>query len=712
MTRYLSSFLILRFVSAYIFFSCFVLNKINAQCSTCSATTFNVDLSAAIDTTYSVQSVRNGNCCTGSNCIRFNITINFGSSFVNFSVANPSPSGSAYYQIDCGPQTSIGFPVCVSGMTNVCIIYCKPGNDNPTYTITTSAAIRATADIYLREGCTGTMSVIGLQLATTTWTSIFPGLPGDYNSFLSCVSGCASTNVTPQAGAPPYIDYQVTGTKVCSGLASDTIRVYNVSPLTVSILPANPTICGSNSIVLTATPNGGAPPYKYLWNNGIPSQSITVNATGNYSVAISDKTNCPPVSQTVTVAAGATPNAPTATNNGPLCIAENLNLTASTVSGALYSWSGPNAFTSKSQNPVINNVGLNDAGIYSVTATVNGCSSTIATTTVTIRPVAVMPAVSSNAPLCDGDKLLLNTLLVQGMLYSWSGPNGFASTQYNPVINNVSLLNEGIYTLTITGCTTASNTTDVMVKPAPSTPIVSNNSPVCVGKTLNLTAGSNPGATYNWTGPNSFTSSVQNPVINNVTSLYAGTYNVFSFENGCNSSNAASVVIINPGPLVNAGPDRFVLENQTITLVPVVNGMNLQYLWTPNLYLSSDMILSPVVTGINDQVYVLKITDADGCSNEDDVSVKVLRSIIIPNTFTPNNDGINDTWIIKNLEEYPDCRVQVFNRYGQLVYESKGYPKPWDGTYNGLSMPFGTYYYIIEPGFGIKAFTGYVTIIK
>jgi hypothetical protein len=66
-----------------------------AQCGSCSATTFNVDLSANTDTVYTIQSVRNGNCCTRSNCVRFNITLNPGANFVNFSVASPAPNGSA-----------------------------------------------------------------------------------------------------------------------------------------------------------------------------------------------------------------------------------------------------------------------------------------------------------------------------------------------------------------------------------------------------------------------------------------------------------------------------------------------------------------------------------------------------------------------------------------------------------------------------------------
>ena len=114
----------------------------------------------------------------------------------------------------------------------------------------------------------------------------------------------------------------------------------------------------------------------------------------------------------------------------------------------------------------------------------------------------------------------------------------------------------------------------------------------------------------------------------------------------------------------------------------------------------------------DETLYTLKVTDINGCEATDDVLIRVLKNFRIPNTFTPNHDGINDNWIIKNLSDYPEAFVQVFNRYGQLVFESRGYAKPWDGTMNGKELPFGTYYYIIEPGNGRKPYTGYVTIIK
>ena len=216
------------------------------------------------------------------------------------------------------------------------------------------------------------------------------------------------------------------------------------------------------------------------------------------------------------------------------------------------------------------------------------------------------------------------------------------------------------------------------------------------------------------------TSALSGPGITSGTNIFnpaiagVGTHSIrytYTSNNGCVDYKEQSITIY-PIVNVNAGPDRTVLEAATITMQPIVTGNALQYLWTPNQYLNDNTILNPVVSGVQDITYTLSVTGTGGCIFSDQVFVKVLKFPNIPNTFTPNNDGINDTWIIDQLSDYPNVRVQVFNRYGQLVFESKGYTKPWDGTMNGKSLPFGTYYYVIEPGNGRKPVTGYVTLIK
>jgi len=92
--------------------------------------------------------------------------------------------------------------------------------------------------------------------------------------------------------------------------------------------------------------------------------------------------------------------------------------------------------------------------------------------------------------------------------------------------------------------------------------------------------------------------------------------------------------------------------------------------------------------------------------------VKVLKLPTVPNIFSPNGDGVHDLWEIQYLSSYPGCTVDIFNRYGQPVFHSVGYNKPWDGTVNGKPVPVGTYYYIVEPKNGRQKMTGYVDVIR
>ncbi len=189
-------------------------------------------------------------------------------------------------------------------------------------------------------------------------------------------------------------------------------------------------------------------------------------------------------------------------------------------------------------------------------------------------------------------------------------------------------------------------------------------------------------------------------------------YIVNSF--GCHSDTLAKPFTVHPYPVVNAGVDRTILEFGSVKLDPTVTGNDLEYLWTPNLYFSNNnRVKQPTASLVKDDItYTLTVTASGGCAASDKVFVKVLKFPQIPNTFTPNGDGINDVWRIEYLDTYPNCRVQVFTRTGQQVFESKGYGTPWNGTKQGKELPFDTYYYIIEPGNGRDPITGYVTIVK
>lgn len=215
--------------------------------------------------------------------------------------------------------------------------------------------------------------------------------------------------------------------------------------------------------------------------------------------------------------------------------------------------------------------------------------------------------------------------------------------------------------------------------------------------------------TYTFLGKGVSASGVFDPLsagVGNQTVTY-----VFTAQNGC-ADTVSKTIIVNQTPKADAGKDVLLLEGAGSKLNATASGNNLIYKWTPSLGLDFDNILNPVARPTVNTIYKLTVTSADGCTNADEVTVTVLKAPVIPNTFTPNNDGINDVWNILNLDSYPTVTVEIFNRYGAQVYYSKGYSIPWDGRYKGAELPVGTYYYIITPGSGRDKVAGPITIIR
>jgi len=185
-------------------------------------------------------------------------------------------------------------------------------------------------------------------------------------------------------------------------------------------------------------------------------------------------------------------------------------------------------------------------------------------------------------------------------------------------------------------------------------------------------------------------------------------------DNGT-ATDSAKVTIStkNSPPVANAGPDKKITEGQSVQLNGVASGDVQSYFWTPAQFIDNVNLLTPTVNPGTDFTYTLHVQSGNGCGvASDNVFVRVFRKINIPNAFSPNGDGINDVWNIAELITYPESVTKVFNRYGQLIFYSNGYAKPWDGTFNGKPLPFGVYYYIIDRKNDFPLLNGSLTIIR
>ena len=359
-------------------------------------------------------------------------------------------------------------------------------------------------------------------------------------------------------------------------------------------------------------------------------------------------------------------------------------------------------------------------GSYNVKLLVaaNGCNDSLIKTVVVYPKPTVGFAVNDVVQCLVGNNFVFSnsSIISSGTLqYNWSLGDGSGGNQTNPV-HHFSAANPYTVQLIATsnmGCkdSTKENVT-VLINPKAA--FVVNNSTQCFN-TNNFVFTNNSiapaGTNYFWNFGDGNNSSTFSPV-----KVYANAMNYkvtlyLSSTNGCSSDTATTSVSVIPNPIVNAGPDLVVQEGKTVIINAIVTNA-LTFKWTPRTYLSSEGVKTPLTAPKQNIGYRLTATGTNGCTGYDSVYVKILKPLNIPNVFSPNGDGTNDTWVIKSLADYPGCTVEVFNRYGSQVFISNGYAKPWDGTYKGNQLPVATYYYIVDPKNGLDKVTGYVVILR
>ncbi|HMI05611.1 MAG TPA: PKD domain-containing protein [Pedobacter sp.] len=185
----------------------------------------------------------------------------------------------------------------------------------------------------------------------------------------------------------------------------------------------------------------------------------------------------------------------------------------------------------------------------------------------------------------------------------------------------------------------------------------------------------------------------------------------FEADNRCSEMKTQTITVY-PIPLANYTRDVFIYAGEKKQLDLSATGADLTYKWEPAINLDKDNVQNPVVTADRERTYTVTIRSSQGCVIIEKIYVHVIPEVDTHNAFSPNGDGINDTWVLKNIEIYLNSTVEIFNRYGHRVYYSKGFYKPFDGNYKDQALSVGTYYYIINPNNGRKILTGSLTLIR
>jgi gliding motility-associated-like protein len=354
------------------------------------------------------------------------------------------------------------------------------------------------------------------------------------------------SNANPLIVSPTITStYIVTATDTngCFYTATSTVTVNQ--PVICSAGP-NVNICLGDTTQLNAT--GGI---NYSWspplglnNSTISNPLSSTSTTTNYTVTVTDINNC---TNTDDVLITVYPNPDADFSVSLACVNNPTQFTDLSIGGGSnLSWNFGDGHTSTLTNPVHSYTTVGNFTVTLITTNSFGCNSVLSIP-VTVSALPATPILESNSPICAGNEVILSTTAFGDLNYLWSGPNGFNNTQQNISILNANESNSGTYTLYVTnnntGCVSKDTTINIIVYSTPATPKIAATSQLCYGDTLLLTTGS-IAETYLWSGPNAYTSDLQNPYLIEITDNEVGIYTLtISNSNGCTAQDTTTVFI-------------------------------------------------------------------------------------------------------------------------------------------------------------------------
>lgn len=472
--------------------------------------------------------------------------------------------------------------------------------------------------------------------ATTTTSGVTYSWTGP-QGYTSSIQNATRTGLNNNSAG----DYIVTATlNGCSRMDTTTVSIINAPNKPVAT--ANNPLCEGETLALKSTTTTSGVTYHWDGPTAFSSTQQNANRTniqlsdaGDYIVAVT-KNGCTTKDTIDIVVTPILTVNPTISVNPGTTVCPTTDLTFSVQNpqtGASYTWTGPNGFSSNGATPTLNDSKKIDSGYYKVVVSLNACSmgedSVFVNITDTIQP----PVLTGNGPVCEGDTLRLNAATIYGgtgVTFTWYEASGGSFTgNFNRLTyNNAALTDGGQYVvqLGVNGCT-AYDTLNVTVKPTPPAPTLSNDGPVCEGENINLTATNTmSGVSYSWSGPNGYYSNTQNPTITNTQLNEAGTYYATSTLNGCESANGSTTVVVNPTPNPQIISDKQEICEGSGMVLTATGNVAGTYSWSaPNNQSSASATITINNATLSETgIYTVEVTSSQGCKGTDTQYVEVI----------------------------------------------------------------------------------------
>ncbi len=523
----------------------------------------------------------------------------------------------------------------------------------------------------------------------------------------------SQTDVSNPLASPTVTTTYVVRAQNASGTceATDTVRVH-VETLTMGISPDD-TICNGFGTQIMAI-GGGT--YDWSPKDGTLNQTDIANPTASptvtttYNVHITTPSGICEGDTFVTVVVDEL--VAVADPDFFLCVGSSGMLGVNAPGGISYQWTpATNLDDATSATPTVSAT-QDVSQLYTVTVTnANGCTDSDEQL-VTVGDIIVTATAAS--PICLGTSSQLNA--TGGMNYSWMPTTNLSNSQIaDPLFTPTETGTYNFDVIATDGGGNCPDTTSVTVIVDAAYADAGADTIICIGETTTLNGGE--GVRYSWS-PSTFLSdsTVSNPEVSPTAGPITYTLTVYS-EYGCMASD--EVVVDISEVTVDAGIDPgLILEGEEVSLQATTNGSFISWtdLGTEDTIFSGPLAGNEVIRLLPAESTVYEVVSWNdlGCEDRSTVSVIVLPPIRIPNVFTPNDDGINDSWEITNIENYVNAEIKVINRWGNDVFKYKGvYEGTFDGNNGrGIPLPVGTYYFEVELNFRDLRYGGDVTILR
>ncbi len=414
------------------------------------------------------------------------------------------------------------------------------------------------------------------------------------------------------------------------------------------------------------------------------------NAVANYNVKliVTDVNGCKDsITKTINTAGVMLAEAG---NDTTLCVSGQTSIALNGYGTGNYLWSPAAVLNNNTiQNPIAT---INTSTkFYLTTSNGLGCSA-LDSVTITVNQNPIVKTLADTA-ICKNANLVLTTFGATNYVWSpgvYVNDSIIASPQFIDSVSRILIVTG----TSINGCK-ASDTINVNVK----TPVTFNapqGKTICKGESVQLNGNNSNAFQYAWTptfylnNPN-----IKNPVAN---PLLTTVYTVTITDKTCNYDSSFQVnVFVLPIPLISVSKSNDINCNKPFAQLNA-NG-SFVYSWTPNYALNNNMIANPIANPTSSTTYYVIATDITGCKSTDSIRVLVNfgnDGILLPNSFTPNNDGVNDCFGIKYYREVQNLDFIIYNRFGNIVFETHTESNCWDGYIKGQPAEPGTYMYFIK----------------